>query len=116
MVFPTTDEIVKSYRTHYQAILNLNTGAGSGFKALAGIIDADGSARTAGQEVEPIEGETETPKTLIWTILNAIRRDRMPLFEPVDCARCRRQLLVRSRSRKRWGAAPTIFPDRRVGA
>lgn len=81
MAFPTTDEIVKSYTAHYQPIVDLNTGAVSGFEALARIIDADGSVRTAGQEIEGIERETETLTALIWTILNAIRRDMVPLFE-----------------------------------
>ena len=81
MAAPTPDEIVKQFTAYYQPIIDLNTGAVAGFEALARVVEGDGTVRTAGAEIEKIEQQTETLRALIWTILNAIRRDMVPLFE-----------------------------------
>jgi sensor c-di-GMP phosphodiesterase-like protein len=77
----TPDEIAKQFIAYYQPIVDLNTGGVAGFEALARVVDGDGSVRTAAAEIEEIEEQTDTLKALIWTILNAIRRDMVPLFE-----------------------------------
>lgn len=77
----TADEIAKRFIAYYQPIVDLNTGGVAGFEALARVVDGDGSVRTAAAEIEEIEEQTDTLKALIWTILNAIRRDMVPLFE-----------------------------------
>ena len=82
MAAPTPDQIAEQFTAHYQPIVDLNTGAVAGFEALARIVDSDGSVKTAGAVIEEIEQQTDTLKALIWTILNAIRRDMVPLFEP----------------------------------
>ena len=81
MAAPTPDQIAEQFTAHYQPIVDLNTGAVTGFEALARIVDADDSVKTAGAIIEEIEQQTDTLKALIWTILNAIRRDMVPLFE-----------------------------------
>lgn len=81
MAAPTPDQIAEQFTAHYQPIVDLNTGAVTGFEALARIVDSDGSVKTAGAVIEEIEQQTDSLKALIWTILNAIRRDMVPLFE-----------------------------------
>lgn len=81
MLALTPDEITKQFTAHYQPIIDLNTGAVAGFEALARVVDSDGAVRTAGAEIEEIEQRTDSLRALIWTILNAIRRDIVPLFE-----------------------------------
>jgi sensor c-di-GMP phosphodiesterase-like protein len=81
MPVPTPDQIAEQYTAYYQPIVDLNSGVVTGFEALARIVEADGSVRTAGAEIEEIEGQTDTLTALIRTILNAIRRDMVPLFE-----------------------------------
>jgi sensor c-di-GMP phosphodiesterase-like protein len=78
---PTPDEIAKQFTAHYQPIVDLNTGAVVGFEALARVIESDGSVTTAGAVIEEIEGQSDTLKALIRTILASIRRDIVPLFE-----------------------------------
>jgi sensor c-di-GMP phosphodiesterase-like protein len=78
---PSPDEIAKQFIAHYQPIVDLNTGAVAGFEALARVIDSDGSVTTAGEVIEEIEGQSDTLRALIWTILQSIRRDMVPLFE-----------------------------------
>lgn len=81
MAAPTPDEIAKQFTAHYQPIVDLNTGAVVGFEALARVIESDGSVTTAGAVIEEIEGQSDTLKALIRTILASIRRDIVPLFE-----------------------------------
>ena len=81
MAAPTPDQIAEQFTAHYQPIVDLNTGAVAGFEALARIVDSDGSVKTAGAVIEEIEQQTDTLKALIWTILNAIQHDMVPLFE-----------------------------------
>ena len=81
MAAPTPDQIAEQFTAYYQPIVDLNTGAVTGFEALARIVDSDGSVKTAGAVIEEIEQQTDTLKALIWTILDAIRRDMVPLFE-----------------------------------
>ena len=71
MAAPTPDQIAEQFTAHYQPIVDLNTGAVTGFEALARIVDSDGSVKTAGAIIEEIEQQTDTLKALIWTILNA---------------------------------------------
>jgi c-di-GMP phosphodiesterase len=78
---PTTAEIAKRFTAHYQPIVDLNSGAVAGFEALARIVKSDKSITTAGAVIEKIERRTDTLKALIRTILAAIRRDMVPLFE-----------------------------------
>lgn len=81
MVTPTPEEIAQQFTAHYQPIVDLNTGAVSGFEALARIVQADGSIATAGAVIEEIERQPDTLKALIRTILVSIQRDMVPLFE-----------------------------------
>jgi sensor c-di-GMP phosphodiesterase-like protein len=78
---PTPDEIAKEFTAHYQPIVDLNTGAVAGFEALARVVDPDGSVTTPGAVIEEIEQRTDALKALIRTILGAIQRDMVPLFE-----------------------------------
>jgi c-di-GMP phosphodiesterase len=78
---PTTAEIAKRFTAYYQPIVDLNTGAVAGFEALARIVKPDKSIATAGAVIEKIERRADTLKALIRTILAAIRRDMVPLFE-----------------------------------
>jgi sensor c-di-GMP phosphodiesterase-like protein len=78
---PTPDEIVKRFIAFYQPIIDLNTGAVTGFEALARVVEADGSITTPGAVIEEIERRSDTLKALIRTILASIQRDMIPLFE-----------------------------------
>ena len=84
MPAPTPEEIAKQFTAQYQPIVDLNTGGVAGFEALARVIDPDGSLVTAGAVIEEIERGSETLKALIRTILAAIRRDMVPLFDRHD--------------------------------
>ena len=81
MAVPTPGQIAKQFTAHYQPIVDLNTGAVAGFEALARVVKPDGSITTAGAVIEKIEQRADTLKALIRTILAAIRRDMVPLFE-----------------------------------
>jgi sensor c-di-GMP phosphodiesterase-like protein len=52
MAAPTPDQIAEQFTAQYQPIVDLNTGAVTGFEALARIVDADGSVKTAGAVIE----------------------------------------------------------------
>jgi sensor c-di-GMP phosphodiesterase-like protein len=78
---PTPRQIAKQFTAHYQPIVDLNTGAVAGFEALARVSKPAGSITTAGVVIEKIERRSDTLKALIRTILAAIRRDMVPLFE-----------------------------------
>ena len=77
----TPNEIAKRFTAHYQPIVDLNTGAVTGFEALARIVKPDKSITSAGAVIEKIERRSDALKALIRTILAAIRRDMVPLFE-----------------------------------
>jgi len=77
----TPNEIAKRFTAHYQPIVDLNTGAVTGFEALARIVKPDKSITSAGAVIEKIERRSDALKALIRTILSAIRRDMVPLFE-----------------------------------
>ena len=81
MAAPTPEQIAKQFIAHYQPIVDLNTGAVAGFEALARIVLSDGSIATPGAAIEQIEGQPDTLKALIRTILVSIQRDMVPLFE-----------------------------------
>jgi|GEM_PF-7001982 sensor c-di-GMP phosphodiesterase-like protein len=52
MAAPTPDQIAEQFTAQYQPIVDLNTGAVTGFEALARIVDSDGSVKTAGAVIE----------------------------------------------------------------
>ena len=84
MTVPTPRQIARQFTAHYQPIVDLNTGAVSGFEALARVVGSDGATKTAGVIIEKIERRPDTLKALIRTILACIRRDMVPLFERHD--------------------------------
>lgn len=65
---------------HYQPIVELQTGAVAGFEALARVAGADGTARSIGPYIEQIESDPALLERLMWRLLEAIRRDVVPLF------------------------------------
>jgi sensor c-di-GMP phosphodiesterase-like protein len=77
----TGDQIAEQFTAHYQPIVDLNTGLVTGFEALARVVAADGSVSSPGKLIEEIEEQPESLTALIKTILTAIRRDMLPLFE-----------------------------------
>jgi sensor c-di-GMP phosphodiesterase-like protein len=81
MAVPTPEEIVRRFTAYYQPIVDLNTGAVSGFEALARIVQTDGSVVTPAAVIEKIEEQPDTLTALIQTILVSIQRDMVPLFE-----------------------------------
>jgi sensor c-di-GMP phosphodiesterase-like protein len=80
-VAATGDEIARQFTAHYQPIVDLNTGAVTGFEALARFVQADSSVATAAPVIEEIERQSDNLKALIRTILVSIQCDMVPLFE-----------------------------------
>ncbi len=66
---------------HYQPIVDLNTGAVSGFEALSRVIEPDGSIRSAGQLIEQMEKNVEALYSLIAQTLKCVQRDFVLLFD-----------------------------------
>lgn len=81
MTAPTPEQIAQRFTAYYQPIVDLNTGAVSGFEALARVIEADGSVASPGPVIEQIERRGDTLNALMRTILASIRRDMVPLFQ-----------------------------------
>lgn len=84
MIIPGPDEILKQFGTHYQPIVDLNTGGVSGFEALARRIHEDGTMHPAGDVIEEIEKDPERLYSLIRAGLTSIQKDIVPLFQRID--------------------------------
>ena len=65
---------------HYQPIVDLGTGAVTGFEILARIPDDAGPARSIGPLIEEIESDPAHLERLMRRLLTAIQRDAQPLF------------------------------------
>jgi EAL domain-containing protein (putative c-di-GMP-specific phosphodiesterase class I) len=73
--------VLEHATVHYQPIVELDTGAISGFEALLRIVDAEGKAISIGPVIEQIENDPVLLDRLTRRLLGMIRRDAVPLFE-----------------------------------
>ena len=73
-------QLVERVTAHYQPIVELETGAVAGFETLARVADADGTVHSIGPYIERIESDPALLERLMWRLLDAIRRDIVPLF------------------------------------
>jgi EAL domain-containing protein (putative c-di-GMP-specific phosphodiesterase class I) len=78
---PSIDEIRKRFAVAYQPIVDVYTGAVTGFEALARRIAEDGSLHSAGDVIEQIEEDPERLLALIQTVLRKVAQDLVPLFD-----------------------------------
>ena len=75
-----TDSRLDGLVAWYQPIVDLNTGAVSGFEVLSRIVTATGAVESAGPLMEELEREPEVQYALIDRLLSSVRQEIVPVF------------------------------------
>jgi EAL domain-containing protein (putative c-di-GMP-specific phosphodiesterase class I) len=76
----TDDSRIERITAWYQPIVDLNTGRVSGFEVLSRLVSKDGTVQSAAALMAELEREPEAQYALIYKLLDAIRREIVPLF------------------------------------